>query len=75
MLKWVGKRKSGGAVLGFGLEAREIELLKQGRPIVASVSLGGVKYDIVIHYGETQAELLEQIRGQKDVVFMPQSVN
>lgn len=64
MLKWASKSKDGSRpVLGFGLEAKNIELLKAGRPIIAKVSISGVECDVVIHYGETAAKIFTDLEA------------
>jgi hypothetical protein len=80
MLKWCVHSKEGRpAILGFGLEARNLELLKRGAPIIARVSIGGAKVDVVIHYGETADEMLKELKesGIKlpDGAVVPHNVN
>lgn len=64
MLKWTSKgNKTGRPVLGFGLEEKNLEELRKGRPIIAKVKIGGQECDVVIHYGDTQAKMLADLKG------------
>jgi hypothetical protein len=80
MLKWASKSTEGRPVLGFGLDATNIKYLQAGRPIIAKVSIGGTVCDIVIHYGETQAKMLKDLRDAGinlppgSVMTVPQSI-
>lgn len=63
MIKVAAAKEGGGNLLGFGLSARNVELLKSGKPIVIRAGdLGGlITDDIMIFYGETEDLMIKQI--------------
>lgn len=54
------KARSGDKLI-FGLSARNIELLMDGRPILIDLKPLGAEGEIVIFYGTTEAAMKEQL--------------
>jgi hypothetical protein len=62
MIKFHTKGPQGG-LYGFGLSARNVELLKQGKPIVIDMMEVGVPdMQIVLFYGETEEAIADELR-------------
>lgn len=50
-------------VLGFGLTARNVELLKEKKPIHISLDEMGLKnVDIILCYGDTEKALMDDLQ-------------
>ena len=61
MVKVSGKGKTGRDFYLFGLSARNVELLKQGKPIrIALEPLGGTG-DVLLMYGENEAAIADEL--------------
>jgi len=54
------KAKSGDTLI-FGLSERNIELLKEGRPILINLAEMGARGSMVIFYGKTEESMAKQI--------------
>jgi hypothetical protein len=62
MMRWVGTHKATGSpILGVGLEQENIKRLQAGQPIRAEMELDGKHCFLMIHYGETMADLQAQV--------------
>lgn len=62
MIKFRANGKNGD-LYGFGLTAKNIELLKQGKPVVVDMREVGVpNMTIALFYGETEEELAEELK-------------
>ncbi len=48
--------------LGFGLSERNIELLKQSKPIHIDLDEMGLNASIMIMYGKTETDLMETLK-------------
>lgn len=49
-------------LLGFGISAENVKRLKMGMPILINLKEMGIDADIMIFYGETEAEMAEVIK-------------
>lgn len=54
MIKFSYTNKSGVSSYGFGLSERNVELLKEGKPIVIDLAPMGGQGEILIFYGKTE---------------------
>ena len=64
MIRWVAtdKTNNGRVIIGLGITADNLQELQEGRPIfVAGESVNLPRVDIIIHYGESEYELTEQV--------------
>lgn len=51
-------------VIGLGLSAKNVELLKEGKPIVVKgEEIGLPRVEIFIFYGETEESMKEDLKG------------
>lgn len=70
MIKFLIKNKAGKNALGLGLSGKNIELLKQGKPIVIETTdlegLTGFDANILIMYGETEQHIYNQLKPNMD---------
>jgi hypothetical protein len=70
MIKFAGKTAKGSTIVGFGLSARNLELLQAGRPIRVDVAamLSGTQYrlpaglEVVILYGDTEEAIHDELK-------------
>jgi hypothetical protein len=61
MIKWKSS-KGGKTLLGFGLEAGNVEKLMNGQPIYIYGKDIGEPVDILIHYGSTKEQMIEDMK-------------
>ena len=65
MIKWRGTNKENQhEVLGFGLEEKNLEKLKEGLPIYVFGPEMNLPFDIVIYYGKDFPTLMDMSRNQ-----------
>lgn len=72
MIKFKLTKDSGKVLLGFGLSKRNIELLKQGKPILIDLNEMGLDAEIGILYGETEQAILKTLKpyiGDETIVY------
>lgn len=62
MIKFKFTRKDDLDCYGFGIDARNVELLKQGKPIIIDLAEMGGKGEVMLFYGETTGDLIETIQ-------------
>jgi hypothetical protein len=70
MIKFKCKGNDGAELAGFGLSARNLELLMDGKPIFIKGAEVGIATDVVIFYGKTEKDMQEQLKSfiTKDTV-------
>ena len=61
MIKGIGK-KDNSTVLFFGLSEGNIELLKQGKPIIVDLAEMGADGKVIIMYGKTEADIMSDLQ-------------
>ena len=61
MIKWTGTDEQGREVVGLGLEERNLQLLRAGRPIHVKGAQIGIPFDIFIHYAKSKHELTRDL--------------
>lgn len=61
--KLSGKNKPS---FGFGISAENVDLLKQGKPIVIDMTEMGLNAEIMIFYGETTGDLIKLVQPYID---------
>ena len=72
MIKFRAKARKGD-LYGFGLSARNLELLKQGKPIVIDMmEIGVPNMTIALFYGETEEAITEEL---KKYGMLPESLD
>jgi hypothetical protein len=49
-------------LIGFGISEENVKRLKKGMPILINLKEMGIEADILIFYGETEAEMTEAIK-------------
>ncbi len=54
--------RGGRQVFVLGLSARNIELLRQGKPIPVNLAELGGKGEVLIMYGETEEDIADELR-------------
>lgn len=64
MIRWYATTPDGRHTVGLGLEAGNIERLVDGRPILVRGETLGLPHDILIHYGATKLQMIEELREQ-----------
>lgn len=74
MMRWTSK-SNGRVVLGFGLEAKNVEMLQKGRPIICRGMVRNIECDFVIHYGVTIDNMIADLRSAGVVVPLPQNMD
>lgn len=62
MIKFKVTGERGEVHLGFGISERNVELLKQGKPIHIDLNEMGINGSIMILYGKTEAEVLSMLK-------------
>lgn len=62
MIKAISKTPTGPLVV-FGLSARNMRLLKEGRPILIDMSELGQKGHVMIFAGDTEGEMMARMGG------------
>lgn len=62
MIKFRATSKTGRPVIGIGLSFRNLELLKQQRPIYINGQEIGVACDVIVLAGETEGALVAEFR-------------
>lgn len=62
MIKFKVTGERGEIHLGFGITERNVELLKQGKPISIDLNEMGINASVMIMYGETEADLLKTLK-------------
>jgi hypothetical protein len=63
MIKFRAKGDNGD-IYGLGLSAKNVELLKQGKPIVIDMTDIGVPgRTIMLFYGETEQDIVKELKG------------
>lgn len=67
MLKFRLERKDGrGSLVGLGLTKRNLELLREGKPItIPGEQLGLPRFDFVIVYGEDEAAIAKEYKMEQ----------
>lgn len=64
MIRAVATGRDGRKILLLGVDARNVERLKAGEPIICtSESVDGLGVDVVIMYGETMTDVLADLRS------------
>lgn len=63
MIKWTGTQPGGRLLVGLGVEEKNLEELRQGKPIHILSEEMGLPFDIVIYYGKDMDALIEMTRG------------
>lgn len=62
MIKYVAKAKDGKTIVGFGIDAENVKRLMAAMPILVHLKdLGLADIDILIHYGDTQKRIYEDL--------------
>jgi hypothetical protein len=59
MIKFKSERPDGSQLLGFGISAENVKLLKAGKPILVDLAEMGEKGAVLIFFAETEADLME----------------
>ena len=60
MIKYKGLR-NGRPFVGVAISAGNVQRLTEGKPIVVKGAEIGIDFDILIHYGETEAAILKEL--------------
>jgi len=61
MIKALGK-KGNSPVLFFGLSEGNIDLLKQGKPIIVDLAEMGSDGTVIITYGKTEIDIMQDLQ-------------
>lgn len=63
MVKFTGER-DGKHLVGFGLSAGNLEMLREGKPILVDLSemIPGCKMEVLIFYGVTEQAMYQEIK-------------
>lgn len=69
MIKAILKMVDGQHIIFLGLEQGNIDLLKQGKPILIELKEMGMSGEILISFGETKQEIMADL--QKAGLFPP----
>lgn len=59
------KFKAGGRgreVVGFGITARNVEMLKAGNPVIVHREEMNLPFDVMIFYGETERDIANELK-------------
>ncbi len=62
MIKFKIELDNGKVAIGFALSAKNIELLKEKKPIKVDLNEMGLNADILIMYGETEEAIIEELK-------------
>lgn len=63
MIKFAAKMPNGNTFIGLGLEAKNMELLRAGKPIIVHGTELGAPVEIAIFFGETKEQMMEMLLG------------
>lgn len=63
MIKALAKTLDGAPMILLGLSAKNIELLKARKPILAELSELGMEGQVAIFYGETEEEIEAELKA------------
>ena len=62
MIKWRAAGRKGRDLIGFGLEAGNVQELMDGKPMFIDGAPLGLHHDLFIHYGATKEAMIEELR-------------
>jgi hypothetical protein len=64
MIKAVGKNPDGTPMILLGISAKNVELLKEGKPMLVSLKELGLEGNVAIFYGETEESMEQELQEQ-----------
>lgn len=62
MIKFKTADDKGNVKLGFGISEENVRLLKQGKPILINLREMGIDAEVMIFYGKTEKDILNDIK-------------
>lgn len=71
MIKFKSKTPTGKTLLGFGISAENVALLKSGKPIFADLDEMGIEASLMLFYKETTGDLIAAIQpgiGKRTII-------